>query len=50
MPLVALSRPLPGPFLLPDVEGAEVRVGPHRGFASRAETFEHFRGAAAIVS
>ena len=50
MPVVALSRPLPGPFELPDVDGAEVRVGPHRGFASRGASIEFFRGAAAIVS
>lgn len=49
MTLVVLSRPLPGEFELPDVD-AEIRVGPERGFGSREASFEHFRGADAIVS
>lgn len=35
---------------MPDVPGAEVRVGSTRGFGSREETFEFFRGADGIVS
>lgn len=50
MTLVALSRPLPGTFTLPDVSGAEIRVGPERGFPSREASIGHFRGADAIVS
>lgn len=50
MPIVALSRPLPGEFALPDVRGAEVRVGASEGFRSREASIEFFRGADAIVS
>ena len=50
MTTVALSRPLPGSFVLPDLPGAEVRVGPHLGFGSREASFEFFRGADGIVS
>ena len=50
MTLVVLSRPLPGVFELPDVPGAEIRVGPSLGFGSREASIEHFRGADGIVS
>ncbi len=47
MPTVAISRPLPGSF---DVPGADVRVGPERGFADRAALRAHVAGADTIVT
>ncbi|MEQ9617409.1 MAG: D-glycerate dehydrogenase [Phycisphaerales bacterium] len=44
---IALSRPLPGEF---EVEGAEIRTGPMRGFQNPAELAEFMAGAHAVVS
>lgn len=47
---IALTRPLPGDFLLPDCPDAEIRTGPERGFASREDLYRFVHGASAIVS
>ena len=47
---IALTRPLPGDFVLPDVPGAEVVTGPERGFPSREALHEFVRGASALVT
>jgi glyoxylate reductase len=46
-PLVRVTRPLPGEFLVPD---ADIRFGPEKGFPDRADFTAFAKGAAAIVA
>lgn len=47
LPIVAVSRPLPGEFSVPE---ADVRFGPERGFPDPKQRGEFMRGASAIVT
>lgn len=48
--IVACTRPLPGPFDLPELPGVEIRVGPRRGFGSVGERDGFIGGAHGVVA
>ena len=49
-PLVVLTRPLPGSFVLDRTPGARIETGPEQGHASTDALHEALRGAAGVVT